>query len=187
MQFALHITYGILYRNINNSQTTDETSTSRKSTCASRQSERAWKIVTFTRSKTRISFSVWVGTNRFVCIIWHVCWLLCYICTCNAVFLLYITDDMALYKLTNYQQNTHIEIERQKFVPFLHSKPARSFIIFIGILQIFCWYNMTFNLEILEVDGMVIHATPPQILGGGGGGGGYIPHSPVIDTHVKYI
>ena len=54
--------------------------------------------------------------------------------------------------------------------------------LFVLILQIFCWYNMTFNREILGGGGgMIIQAIPPpNILGG-------IypppPHPPGIDTH----
>ena len=91
-----------------------------------------------------------------ILIIWHVYWLHCYICTFNAVSLLYITHDMAWWhykRLTSYRKNTRIEIiysmrasrasEENKLHFYIPNLLFLS--LFWLVLQLFCRYNMTFN------------------------------------------
>ena len=97
MQFPFHINYGMeIYKTTCKLPTEHQVSNVEKIyVCerAERVSLENFRIIYV--PKTPVSFNVWVSTfTSFVCIIWHVYLLLCYICTFIAVSLLDITQVM---------------------------------------------------------------------------------------------
>ena len=133
------------------------------------------EIFAFLRSKTPNSFNVWIGMIGTYKFRLHVCRLLCshnvrILCAVSLLMLM----TWHFKRFTNCRQHAHIEIiyvcdraERaRKIFVFLHSKPAISFILFVGTSDILLvWYD----IQSWNIWGMIIQAIPPpKILGGGG-------------------